>query len=294
VAGRSEVWDHSGYAMLKRSLILVAVVAAPVGACNDIGSGSGSAQGPLWILGCRDRDPLGTPDTPQDFNLEPTFFAGEPIEDIAGVPPSNRLIISMRRNGNSVEINDTLYFDIRDSAQIARCIRGRTVNGVPDWDTSSGYLSPDGTVATVPPAPPWCMQPATIDGLPQIHLVPFGPVAVSFQPLASCHSTMHPPAIVTITGVASDGYITFTDFGTAVDPDQANTPPDAREGIKDDFKVAYDDRLQATFQFNVEDARVAAAIRDKVVPPPQPVIGGMLSGNFDFDLKRGRVAQTFP
>jgi hypothetical protein len=30
------------------------------------------------------------------------------------------------------------------------------------------------------------------------------------------------------------------------------------------------------------------------LPPPQPVIGGMLSGNFDFDLKRGRVAQTFP
>ncbi len=282
--------------MLKRSLILVAVVVAvSAGACNNIGSGSGSAKGPLWILGCRDGDPLGTPDKPYAFDLAPTFFAGEPIEDIAGTPPSNRLIISMKRNGNSVEINDTLYFDIRDSAQVARCIRGRTVGGVPDWDTSSGYLSPDGTVATVPPALPWCMQPATIDGLPQIHLVPFGPVAVSFQPLASCHSALHPPAIVAVAGVANDGYITFNDFGDAVAPDQATTPPDAREQIKDDdFKVAYDDRLQATFQFNVEDARVAAAIRDKVLPPSQPVIGGMLSGNFDFDLKRGRVAQTFP
>ena len=279
--------------MLKRSLILVAVVAAPVGACNDIGSGSGSAQGPLWILGCRDGKPLGTPAEPYAFDLAPTFFAGEPIE-FAVTPPSNRLIISMKRNGNSVEINDTLYFDIRDSAQIARCIRGRTDNGVPDWDTSSGYLSPDGTVATAPPALPWCMQPATIDGLPQIHLVPFGPVAVSLQPLASCHSTMHPPAIVSVTGVASDGYITFTDFGTAVDAKQAITPPDARAAIEPDFKVAYDGRLQATFQFNVEDGRVAAAVRDKVLPPPQAVIGGMLSGNFDFDLKRGRVAQTFP
>ena len=286
--------------MLKAGLISVAVLAASAGGCG-IGEGSGSAQGPLWILGCRDGDPLGTPDKPMGFDLKPTFFAGEPIEDIAGIPPSNRLIISMRRNGNSVEINDTLYFDIRNSAQIARCIRGRTVKGVPDWDTSSGMLAPDGTVATVPPALPWCMQPATMDGLPQIRLVPFGPVAVSFSPLATCHvddSAMHPPAIVAVNGVANDGYITFSNFGSAVqsypDPEQAITPPDARKAIDDDFKVAYDEQLQATFQFTVEDERVAAAMRDMVVPPSTPVIGGMLSGNFDFDLRRGRVAQTFP
>src|SRR3954447_19450217 len=118
--------------MLKRSLISVAVVAAVAGGCNDIGSGSGSATGPLWILGCQDGKAFGTPEMPKDFDLAPSFFAGEPIEDIAGIPPMNRLIISMKHNGNAVEINDTLYFDIRDSAQIARCIRGRTVGGVPD------------------------------------------------------------------------------------------------------------------------------------------------------------------
>jgi hypothetical protein len=279
--------------MLKAGLISVAVLAVSAGGCG-IGNGSGSAKGPLWILGCRDGDPKGTPDKPEDFDLEPTFFAGEPIENIAGGSPSNRLIITMKRNGNSVEINDTLYFDIRNSAEIARCIRGRTVGGVPDWDTSAGVLAPDGTVPLVPPALPWCMQPATMDGLPQIHLVPFGPVAVSLTPLAWCHSAMHPPAIVAVTGVASDGYITFTDFGSAVQKGQANIPPDAREQIKDDFKVAYDEHLEATFQFTVGDERVAAAMRDMVVPPSSPVIGGMLSGRFEFDLKRGRVAQTFP
>ena len=76
--------------------------------------------------------------------------------------------------------------------------------------------------------------------------------------------------------------------------EQANTPPDQRDGSTTDFKVAYDEQLQATFQFTVEDERVAAAMRDMVVPPSTPVIGGMLSGNFDFDLERGRVAQTFP
>ena len=158
--------------MLTAALISVAALAASAGGCG-IGEGSGSAQGPLWILGCRRwQADYGTPDKPDDFDLKPTFFAGEPIEDIAGMPPSNRLIIRMQRNGNAMEINDTLYFDIRNSAQVARCIRGRTVNGVPDWDTSSGMLAPDGTVATVPPALPWCMQPATMDGLPQIRLVP--------------------------------------------------------------------------------------------------------------------------
>ena len=28
--------------------------------------------------------------------------------------------------------------------------------------------------------------------------------------------------------------------------------------------------------------------------PPDPRIGGMLDGDFEFDLKRGRAAQTFP
>jgi hypothetical protein len=271
-------------------LISIAVAAASVAGCT-VGSGSGSAMGPLWILGCQNGDPLGTPDKPQLFNLDPTFFAGEPIEDISE-PPTNRLIIRMQRNGNAVEINDTLYFDIRDSAQIARCIRGATINGGPDWDTTSGTLNELGQVD--PNAPPWCMQAATPDQLPQIRLVPFGPVAVSFAPLASCHSEMHPPAIVDINGVANGGFITFTDFGGAVQPNQATTLPDARVPITDDFKVNYGEHLQATFQFDVEDERVAAAIRDKVVPPAAPLIGGMLAGNFEFFFERGRSAQTFP
>ena len=27
---------------------------------------------------------------------------------------------------------DSLYFDVRNSYQVARCVRGRTVNGQPD------------------------------------------------------------------------------------------------------------------------------------------------------------------
>jgi hypothetical protein len=290
------VWDHSDVVQLRSRLLISAALVAVSAAGCGIGEGSGSATGELWMLGCDEGDPLGTEAMPLPFNLNPTFFAGEPIEDIADTPPMNRLIIRMERSGNAVEINDTLYFDIRDSAQIARCLRGATDNGQPLWDTSSGTLDPTGQVD--PNAPPWCEPSADPAVLPSIHLVPFGPVAVSFAPLASCHSSMHPPAFVNITGVADDGVITFEDFGgarqSAPYPDQATTPPDMRYPIDANFKVNYGDRLRATFQIVMGDERVAAAIRDKIVPPPAADIGGNLSGFFDFDFQRGRSAQTFP
>jgi hypothetical protein len=108
---------------------------------------------------------------------------------------------------------------------------------------------------------------------------------------------MHPPAFVNITGVANGGTIAFQHFGGAIqsNPEQATTPPDMRDPILSDFKVNYDERLQATFQINpMGDERVAAAMRDKIVPPPDPNIGGFLNGDFDFDFQRGRSAQTFP
>ena len=69
----------------------------------------------------------------------------------------NRLIIRMQRNGNAIEINDTLYFDIPDSLQVARCMRGRTVGGVPDYDdtTHRQLTAPDATMPTMRRAP-WC------------------------------------------------------------------------------------------------------------------------------------------
>ena len=90
--------------------------------------------------------------------------------------------------------------------QVAQCLRGQTVNGVPQgWnDTATG---PTGSVLPGVTGP-WCEPPVAApggSGLPRIHLVPGGPVAASFTPLGTCVSTQHPPAIVTITGVAADG-----------------------------------------------------------------------------------------
>jgi len=262
-----------------RSFLLLAAVSA---AGCSIGEGKGSATGPLWILGCLDGKPYGTEANPRMFDLEPTFFAGEPIEDISDGLPANRLIIRMQRTGNEIQISDTLFFDIPNSDLVAHCLRGRTVGGVPDWDsTASGTLDPN--------APPWCeaMGP---NGTPRIHLVPFGPVRSALTPLATCHSEAHQPAVVGITGVAKDGWIDFTQFGSAEQPDLA---PEARWEIKD-FQVNFDQPLAATFHILLDDDRVQEALYRGIDVPPESRIGGTLDGDFEFDLKRGRAAQTFP
>ena len=75
-----------------------------------------------------DGDPLrNAGSSPSSSTWSRTFFAGEPIEDIAGVAvaqPTNRLIIRMQRNGNRIEVNDTLYFDIQNQLR-GRALRAR-------------------------------------------------------------------------------------------------------------------------------------------------------------------------
>ena len=268
----------------------IAIAGATTAGCV-VGDGTGSASGMLFMLGCDEGSDVGTPTAPVPYDLQPRYFVGEPIEDIADPSPAhpaaNTLIIRMQHNGNALEITDTLYFTIPDSGKVAACLRGQTVNGVPQWDTTSGTVNPQD--------PPWCGAPVLPadggSGFPRIRLFASGPVRVSFTPFGTCVSTMHPPAIVSITGVAQDGYIDFSDFGNAMQNDR---PPDMREGLGTDFKIDFGQRLRATFNFVMGDDRVLTAEKLGVDPPPAPTIGGTMMGNFDFDLARGQGAQSFP
>jgi len=150
---------------LKGVLPVVLAVASAAGCV--VGAGSGSAKGPLWIEGCLEGKPYGTPDDPADFDLAPTFFAGEPIEDFADTNPTNRLIIRMQRTGNEPQISDTLFFDIPDSGKVADCLRGRTVAACPigirgaassaqtAWTTRTSRRGADPSARTVSPASAW-------------------------------------------------------------------------------------------------------------------------------------------
>jgi hypothetical protein len=277
--------------MRSRLLISTALWAAcavlSVAGCTPVGDGSGQAFGPIWIHGCKEGFDFGTEAMPEDYDLEPTFFAGEPIGDISGGPPQNRLIIRMQHNGNAVQINDILYFDIPDSFKVAQCLRGSTAPGVPPWDMGTGTVDPPGAV---PIATPWC-EPAGPAGFPRIHLVPFGPVRAALTPLFTCHAEGVGPTVVAVTGVSIDGWIDFREFGSATA--EASKTPDTRTGVDNKFQVAYDDRLRADFHIVLGDDRVVTALYSLRLPPP-PNIGGILDGFFDFYLRRGRSGQTFP
>ena len=69
-----------------------------VGGCN-VGEGKGTADGNLFVVGCKENDDgqvinFGQRGSPAEFHLNPTFFAGDPIEDIGIGDHKNRLRMS--------------------------------------------------------------------------------------------------------------------------------------------------------------------------------------------------------
>jgi hypothetical protein len=267
------------------------VPALATGGCT-VGIGTGNAAGPVWVLGCSPGLPegnYGTPDAPMNYSLNPIFFAGVPIEDITPVN-ENRLVIRMQRNGGPIEYNDTLAFDVLNSFEVARCVRGRiNPDGTPDWnvptvpedvwcDWSGAGFGADGGAATDAGAP------AT---RARIRLTSAGFVQVSLALLATCPLKDG----VALIGHSRDGWIEFEDFGGAGQPQLA---PEMRTAFgSTDFKVNYGDRLRATFHAILDDDRVITAER-LGRPLPTPRFGAVLDGRFDFDLVRGRAAQPFP
>jgi len=283
------------------------VIAVGGGAGCTVGNGNGVARGPIWLLGCADNTDFGTKDMPRLYDLAPRFFAGEPIEDISVSKKANRLLIRVQRNGNRIEINDTLYIDVQNAFEVARCLRGRIdpMTGEPDYDTRSTTDLFTG----LPTGTPWCDwsgvaggdgggalpgDAGAVDGggtpaLPavgrraRIHLGTDEIVRSSLSLLLTCHKA-------NTVGLAFDGWIDFQDFGSAP---QVDVPPEMRDAIDDDFKVAFGDRLRASFEVSLNDQRIFNAVKMRL-PQPERLIGGTLDGFFDFDLERGRAAQPFP
>jgi hypothetical protein len=293
---------------------------AVLGGCTA-GSGSGSAVGMLQDVGCNNGNTL---DTLQPYSLNPTFFAGEPIEDVCPSPPgncsttsphTNRLTIRMQRTGNGVEVNDTLYFNILNSYKVAQCLRGQTDGGAPEWDTRVLTASDGSPISGVP----WCDWNAAdqadggadggaldagagaapdagaADGgadagvtmtasAARINLSTQDYVQAGLAPLYTCVEARS-------VGIALPGsWIEFQDFGLAI---QSNLPPEQRMGINGDFKVDFGQRLRATFHLVLGDQAVENAKKTHTLIP-DPRISGTLDGSFDFDLDRGRAAQPFP
>jgi hypothetical protein len=272
----------------------------------DVGDGSGTAIGTLFAEGCLTKN---ADKSLQAYDLKPTFFAGEPIEDVCPPPGNcpgehtNRLLIRMQRTGNRIEVNDTLYIDVQNAGEVARCLRGSTKDGKIDWDTRA-IAAPDGTLTNLPFCD-WNASAAGGSTIPdggatsdggaagpimmtapraRINISTLDYVRASLAPLFTCYEQR-------LVGVAVPGsYIEFEQFGHAMQPE---LPAAEREPIGLDFKVDFGETLKASFHLVLEDQRVTTAQKNRDAVP-MPRIGGELNGSFYFYLNRSRAAQPFP
>jgi hypothetical protein len=278
-----------------------------LGGCS-VGKGVGAASGALYEYGCSESGDYcsspgvcGTEAAPVPYDLRPTFFAGDPIDDLRQVNPgsaimNNRLTIRLQRSGKQIEQNDVLTFDITTSYEVARCVRGRVIHDVAtntflnDWDAANCYRAND-----------------TAPGRMRVQFD--SPVRAALTLKATCTANLVASAVSapvpqnytsTPNPVVTDGswasWVEFQELGSAA---QADLAPTERAVVGGAFRVGLGQRIYATaFSLAlVDDQVVNAAIKN--LPKPASLIGGTLGGDqttgrFDFDLQRGQGAQFFP
>jgi hypothetical protein len=290
---------------------------AGLGGCS-VGKGVGAASGDIFELGCSKNgdycpapneclNPDGGTADPGvvlvPYDLKPTFFAGEPIDDLRQVNPgsaimNNRLIIRLQRSGKQIELNDVLTFDIKSSYEVARCVRGAVDKntGANLWDEANCYRDP------------------TNDKAPGRMRINYdSPVRASLALNATCTANLVADAVsyvpvpqnytATPNPVVTDGswasWVEFQEFGSAA---QAESQPTDRSKIGNTFHIEFGQRIYATtFKLTLVDDEVVNDAINNLPKPSSPNgnIGGTLggtptTGRFDFDLERGQGAQFFP
>jgi hypothetical protein len=285
-----------------RATSLMALTTVGFGACT-VGKGVGAASGAIFEYGCSKNGDYavagvaGTVNNPVPYDLQPTFFAGEPVDDLREYDPgseimSNRLIIRLQRSGKQIEQNDVLTFDVVNSYEVARCVRGRVdpATGKGDWDTTLCFRASDNGPGRL---------------RVQYDSVVYGDLALKATcsanldasaisgPIPSEFSTTPPPVV--LDGSWSS-WVEFQDFGSAA---ETNKTPQARDPVSPKFHVDFGERIYATsFSLVLTDSNIVNAFVNDL-PQPAPQIGGTLGGDattgrFDFDLERGQGAQFFP
>jgi hypothetical protein len=241
-------------------------VVALYGAC--VGQGTGAVMGEVHVKACDNRTDFNRPDaTHSAYNMNPDFFAGEPIEDIHQDGfPMNRLEIRVQASsGNIGQVItsldrgagiDTLFVSISDVRAVAQLV-GQPIE-----------LHP------IVPALPAAMPPP--------------PVRVALQLLGSCpfSSANYLPADTGQAPAQHTSTITFSQFGGAKAGADCNTP--GAYCPAPDFKVDFGDTIAATFDLSLIDLRFLLGLE------PNEEGFGHVSGNFSFELRRGAAGQIFP
>jgi hypothetical protein len=285
---------------------LVALVLTLSG-CS-VGQGTGAASGKLFVLACSSSGDYcdgsgvcGTALAPADYDLKPDFFAGEPIDQLnqfpiiptgsplsGSQPRMNRITIRLQRSGKQIENTDALFFDVVDSYEVARCVRGREILLA---DSSTQHDYDDRYCFRASPTGPARIRISVERGV--VHST-LSPRMTCTRPVAASADDVFPVGgvVQTVAGGAWESWIEFADFGSAAQNEQLD--PTARTPVSPTFRIQLEDRLYATaFSLTLQDEKVVTAQVD-LLPPPNPDIGGSLTGWFDFHLQRGQSAQIFP
>jgi hypothetical protein len=224
-----------------RALALAAALGM-VAACS-VGDGTGVVQGSVFIRQCAMRTEVGASGSqsaysfgsataPVAYNMQPSFFAAEPINDFPRLNPNNRLNIRVQSDGSRIEQADVLFVNIASVFDVAVALG----------------------------------QDITVDSTTNVR------ATLSLN--QSCPMPEVTPAL--------EGTINFIDFG------------DANLGhVAPDFRVGFEDHLKATFNLHIVDLR-AATIGGEGVVPIDPAVGGGITGYFDFIVRQGQRAQSYP
>jgi hypothetical protein len=285
---------------VRRLALLLAAVGLP--ACS-IGKGVGAASGYIYEYGCSKNgdyawspDGGANPNSLAPYDLKPSFFAGEPIDDLRNYSDttaimSNRLIIRLQRSGKQIELNDVLTFDVPIAYEVARCVRGYVdPTGKNDWNETNCYRASDDG-----PGRLRVQWDAAVHAALTLHATCTANIVASAISAPVPLSYASTPTPVVAAG-AWDSWVEFEEFGSAR---QDNLPPRERTAIGNHFRVDYGERVYASsfYLTLMDDTVVSSAINLR--PRPEPAMGGYLGGDpttgrFDFDVQRGQGAQSFP
>jgi len=275
-----------------------------LGSAGCLGGGDGWVMGTLWVDNCKNGDPLGESfDRPTTFDLHVDFFTGESMEDSDKSVTQRRstLVLRIQNTSNNVEVSDGLLLQIIELDVAARSFAagqpipisssnlcpGGNCTLVEDTLRASLYLystCPDGRQALNGSSYSLAPSPKDTTCLQSGALAPPCPVladaarqSLDTMCKGDFNDRTQAPAISQLLGHGACMYL------CALGDARRGQPSDELGG----FRISYGDRVAGIFSTGIVDGRAVNL---------QGCAGGAgeIQGMFDFELARGRSAQSFP
>jgi len=254
-----------GRRSMKRRTALLWVLPLFVSVGCAIGDGEGEVKGTIHISGCMgEGDDLTSQEA---FDLRPSFFAGEPIDDPSGSGETNQLRIRVQSSGANPENADSLVIELNDVGAVATRLG--------EW--LDVYAGGDASPA---------------EGVQQV-----GRVRASLNLMRTCARRFPGVGQWTLVAHTDKDYahsgvhskIRFTRLGKFGCVGEEGSVSECNRSDGGPYAVGFGGVIRAEFDFHLVDPR------PEYLGPEYPSLGaGHIVGYFEFTMRRGRVAQMFP